>query len=432
MSATAHLRPSLPEAAYYGLPGAVARVLSASTGADPAGVLLVFLTMFGNAIGPQPHVYFGHDRQAARMFVLVVGDAATGGKGTILSVVEQLFAEADPDWYKHRVLTGLQSPEAMVERVADSPDGDCRLLVLEPEYARLVSRMASSGTAFSAHLRNAYDGRPLELARARGRDGARSKVRASHPHVSLVAQITPQELHALHATLRTAGGLETRFLTCLVARQGEADPFAPPSRAREVLVDRVREAIETSRERVLGAADPISRYLCIERGVQPSVRMAVASTLTESWQATRARLPTSGADIQPMLRRAETHVIRLALSYAIADQAPVISQVHLDAAMALWSYSALCTERIFGTPTGGLPPRVSPKHRGQLFEFLFEQGGWVARSAVMEGLFHHNLRKVDLDAIVDALRADDLIETRVVRQTGGAPRTEYRVVPRVA
>ena len=58
------LRPVLPDDALYGLPGRVALKLSESTGADPASILGMFMTSFGNAIGRQPHVmFYGHDER---------------------------------------------------------------------------------------------------------------------------------------------------------------------------------------------------------------------------------------------------------------------------------------------------------------------------------------------------------------------------------
>jgi hypothetical protein len=50
----AFLRPELPDAALYGLAGEVTRDLADVTEADPAALLLTFLTMFGNAAGPEP------------------------------------------------------------------------------------------------------------------------------------------------------------------------------------------------------------------------------------------------------------------------------------------------------------------------------------------------------------------------------------------
>ena len=49
----AFLRPQLPPAALYGLPGEVATTLAESSGADPAAVLVTFLALLGNAAGPQ-------------------------------------------------------------------------------------------------------------------------------------------------------------------------------------------------------------------------------------------------------------------------------------------------------------------------------------------------------------------------------------------
>ena len=420
-SATAHLRPPLPATALHGLAGDVARVLSEESGADPAGILLVFLTMLGNAVGPQPHLWFGRADHAARHFVLLVGDAATGGKGTILNVVEQLFADAEPEWYQHRRLDGLQNPEAMIEPVADDTSGDCRLLIIEPEFARLASRMTSSGTAFSAQLRKAYDGSPLAIHRT-----SRPSVYASHPHISLIGQITPGELMKLHGKLRSGGGLETRLLYAIVTRQSDVNPFTPPSAERQALIERLQLAIEASRASVMERTDPISQFLCLERGVQPSVQMPVARVI-HNWKSIKARLPVIGHDFRNMTRRGETHVMRLALSYAIADQATYVEPIHIDAAIALWTYCAQSAERIFGTPTGRLPPKVDPKRRGQLFEFLAEHDGWVSRDHITgEGLFRHNLPKVDFDAIVESLEEDELIEKRTTRRTGGAPRTEIQ------
>ena len=256
-------------------------------------------------------------------------------------------------------------------------------------------------------------------------------MRASHAHIGLIGQITPQELLGLHGKLKAAGGLETRLLFALVARQADTNPFTPPSADRQGLVDRLREAIEGSRSRVMEGTDPISRFLCLERGIQPNVEMPVTLGIREGWSIIRDSLPAFDDDFRPMIRRAETHVIRLALAYAIADGATALSQSHIETAIALWSFCARSTERIFGTPTGGLAPTVNPKRRGQLFEYLHRNlGGWVSRSEIMgDGLFHGNVRKPEFDALVGALEADDLIEERTVHDTGGAPRTEYRLAP---
>jgi hypothetical protein len=420
-SPLAYLRPRLSEDAFHGLVGDVARSVSQKTGGDPAAALLFFLTMIGNAVGPQPHVWFGGAEQAARIFAVIVGDSASR-KDTVLAAVEDLFSRADPDWYSSRIEYGLQSPEAMIELVADG-SGDCRMLILESEYQRFVSRMTRSGN-FGPIMRNAYDGRTLQISRSRGgRSNNNRSVRSSTPHISMCALITPEELSRIYPVLRAAGGLETRVLYVLSAQQADTNPFAMVRGEDPTLVERLRHAIESSRARVLEQSDPISRELCLLRGVQPPFAIPLAPTLRNRWEDIVNRLPQVKPDFRHLASRGPTHVIRLAHAYAIADASPALSVEHIDAALALWTFCARSMERIFGVPTGSLEPQVDPKRVGRLFEFVARQGDWVNREQITN-LFHRNVTKTDLDAIIDSLLDDGLIERRVI-QTSGRPRTEY-------
>ena len=283
----AFLRPELAPAAMHGLPGEVAVSLSEASGADPAAVLLVFLALLGNAAGPQPHAWFGSAEHPARLFVVLVGDAATGRKGTALEVVEPLFAEADPDWAADRVLYGLQSAETMIDRVADSYAADCRLMVVETEFARLAETMARTGT-LSAQLRNAWDGRALQRATTR------FTRRATRAHVSMLAMITPEELLRQHHRLSRAGGLESRILYAYTAPLSEVSPFAsrPDS---TYLAGRLRQVLEGSRDAVMSKADPVSRYLLTLRGIQPRCPIPVDSDVADGWgMSVKPRLPSGG------------------------------------------------------------------------------------------------------------------------------------------
>lgn len=157
-----YLRPQLDEAALLGLPGEIAVRTAEATGADVAAALVACLVMLGNAAGPEPHVNFGTAAHPARLFAVVVGDAAAGRKGTAVSAVKQLFADADPQWAEGRITGGLKSPEAMIALTDDSGT-DTRLLAVEPEFARLAEAM--NRTSFSPVLRAAWDGERLTPTR---------------------------------------------------------------------------------------------------------------------------------------------------------------------------------------------------------------------------------------------------------------------------
>jgi hypothetical protein len=49
-----------------------------------------------------------------------------------------------------------------------------------------------------------------------------------------------------------------------------------------------------------------------------------------------------------ILARAEAHVLRLSVLYAVLDRSPVVRPVHLQAALAVWDYAATSARRIFG------------------------------------------------------------------------------------
>jgi hypothetical protein len=415
----AFLRPELPAAALTGFPGEVATALAEASGADPAAILLAFLALLGNATGPQPHARFGGAEHPARLFVVLVGDAATGRKGTAFGAVEALFTEADPDWADGRVLYGLQSAEAMIDLVDDNAT-DCRLMVVETEFARMVETMARTGT-LSAQLRNAWDGRTLQ------RTTTRFVRRASRAHISLLGMITPEELLRHHKRLSQAGGLESRILYVYTAPLREVSPFAAPADTA-ALVSRLRQILEASRETVMGRSDPISRYLLAERGIQPRTELPVDPGITGNWEAVKSVLAEHSRGGMPGLHsRAESQVIRLAAAYALADMAGSISAQHIEAAIAVQSYTARSAEIVFGVPIGRLPPRVNPGCAARIIRHLHDNHPeWVSREELGSTALHGSVPAREVTAAIADLTAKRLIERRRDATTGA---DQYRLVP---
>jgi len=404
----AFLRPQLPPAALCGLPGEVATTLSEASGADPAAVLVTFLALLGNAAGPQPHARFGGAEHPARLFAVLVGDAATGRK-------------ADPDWATDRVLYGLQSAEAMIDKVADDHSHDCRVLIVETEFGRLVETMARTGT-LSAQLRNAWDGRTLQ------RTTTKFTRRASRAHISLLAMITPEELLRHHKRLSQAGGLESRILYVYTAPVKDISPFADTP-GHGPLAARVRMVLEASREAVMNHTDPVSRYLLTLRGIQPRTALPVDDGVIGAWgTAVKARLPHASEGFRSLHSRAESQVIRLAAAYALADMSPVIGPDHTEAALALLSYCAQSAEVVFSVPVAQLPPRVNPSHTAKIVRHLHGQyPEWTSRDEIGSGVLRSNIPAADMEAALAELTARRLIERRKV-ETSGRPREEYRLI----
>jgi hypothetical protein len=420
-SITSFMRPELPEAALHGLPGRVAAELAVTSGADPAALLVSFMVAFGNTLGRHPHIMLAGAEHPAREFAVIVGDAATGRKGTAWQAVKALVREAEPDWTP-RIVRGIQSPESVVDKLDDTRLADSRLMIVETEFSRLIrklDRMAGMGEMF----RNAWDGEPLERMRAG------KFQRASEHHISLLGMITPPELLRLHQTLSESGGLESRMLYVISAPDSEIDPFEYTGTPRG-LAGKVQAAIEFSLNYVIDNTGPISAELCLMRGIMPPAKGIVSEEVHYGWRKIKARLPKVSEEFQPYVARAEAHVIRLALIYALADRSISIEPEHIDAALALWEFCAQCAERIFSIPVGKLPPVIPPQKMAKVFRYLHESyPGWVSKTEISVRALGRNSPADELNAILDSLTSQGMAEKRIVKPQGsGKPRTEYALI----
>src|SRR5215831_10082964 len=111
--------PVIDKAAYHGLAGDFALALDPHTEADPAGILIQSLTVFGNIVGNSPYYLVESDRHHANLFVIEVGTSAKGRKGTGANRVREMLQEADAAWFTDRIASGLSSGEGLIFPVRD-------------------------------------------------------------------------------------------------------------------------------------------------------------------------------------------------------------------------------------------------------------------------------------------------------------------------
>ena len=72
--------PRLGDDAYHGLAGEVVRAIEPHTEAHPVGMLLHYLTYFGNAIGRGPHYRVEGSVHGTNLFTLIVGETSKAKK----------------------------------------------------------------------------------------------------------------------------------------------------------------------------------------------------------------------------------------------------------------------------------------------------------------------------------------------------------------
>jgi hypothetical protein len=335
--------PVLDDAALYGLAGDVVNNLNPHTEADPVGILVQFLTAFGNLIGSNAYYQVESDRHHANLFSVHVGASAKGRKGTAGGRVRAVTRLADETWSDERTASGLSSGEGLINAVRDKVEkfdakaqqfetvdpgvSDKRLMITEPEFAGALSAMERHGNTLSPVIRNAWDGQKLQtLTKA-------SPLKATGSHISIIAHITEEEARARLTRTEMANGFANRFLFCCVKRSkllphGGALPEAE-------LVDLA--------QRVKAAAD-------FARQVG---RVGMTAEAAEAWAAAYSELSAERLGlVGAIVARAEAQVIRLALIFALLDRTDTIEPQHLEAAMAVWAYCEASALRIFGNSLG--------------------------------------------------------------------------------
>jgi hypothetical protein len=321
----------------------VVKALDPQTEADPFGILIQFLTTFGNIVGNNPYYQVESDRHHTNLFSVLVGASAKGRKGTAGGRVMAVTKLADETWADERTASGLSSGEGLINAVRDpvmkwsaktkqfemDDPGvvDKRLMVIEPEFAGALSAMERHGNTLSPIIRNAWDGKKLQtLTKA-------SPLKATGAHVSITAHITEAEARARLSRTEMANGFANRFLFCCVKRSkllphgGDLDECV-----LNALSLRFKEAVEFARQ--VG-------------------RVKMTEEARDGWSHAYPELSAERPGlVGAVIARAEAQAIRLALIFALLDRRDAIAFEHLEAAMAVWAYCEASTLRIFGDSLG--------------------------------------------------------------------------------
>jgi hypothetical protein len=134
----------------------------------------------------------------------------------------------------------------------------------------------------------------------------------------------------------------------------------------------------------------------------------------ELWQATYAELTTDKPGLfGSLIARAEAHTVRLALIYALADEAQAIERVHLEAALEVWRYSEDSARALFGELVGDTVA-------DSLLTFLRNAGrGGMTRSELHNAL-NRNHSAARIQIALELLLKQGWVQ-RTVRITPGHP-----------
>lgn len=391
--------PTLEDGALYGLAGDLVRRIEPHTEADPAALLVTLLVMLGNLIGPSPYLSVGATQHHANLFALVVGSSSKSRKGTSVAEAMRPARMVDDTWSTDCVTSGIASGEAVIALVADPGEDDeprrvdKRALILEEEFARLLATGRREGSTVSPVIRAAWDSRPLRITTK-----ANSLTATGH-HIAVLGHITSDELHAVGRSLDLTNGLLNRFLFTF-AQRSKLLPSGGTLRDLDLadLADDARQAVRTART-------------CGEMRRTPAAERRWA----ELYEACADDEP--GGLVGSVTARAEPHILRLALVYALLDTAPAVDVAHLDAAWSLWRYCRASAAYLYGDALGDpIADRIDAALR--------QNPAGLDRTA-LSALFGRHVRANQLTTALELLTEHQRISEHR-QDTAGRPRTIYR------
>ena len=197
-------------------------------------------------------------------------------------------------WKRVKEMDGKKPTGRWIDEEEDPGIDDKRVLAQEAELSRYFQVMQRTGDTLSETLRKLWD-EGSAAARART-----SRARCTGAHVSIVGHVPLDELRSGLTRTQAANGFANRFLWILV-RRSRSLPFGGKLQQAELL------ALGADTADTVRAARTVGR---VEMNLEARrLWMQLYDELSEG------RPGLLGA----ILARAEAHVIRLALIYALAD-----------------------------------------------------------------------------------------------------------------
>jgi hypothetical protein len=288
-----------------------------------------------------------------------------------------VLGEADAGFVEHGLASGLSPGKGLIAQVRDPVDeadagapADRRRLVLEQEFAQVLKVLSREGNTLSPIVRQAWDGDALQTM------VRNNPLRASAAHVAIVGHITKDELLRYLTATELANGFFNRFLLIAVDRS-KLLPFGSALVTEQLVAvrDAVRLALRFAAAHRPLAFDPAARERWID--IYP--------------QLSAGQPGLAGA----ATARAEAHVVRLALIYALLDCAHAIRLEHLEAGLAVWAYSAGSATWIFGESLGD--PTAD-----EIWAATKERRAGVTRTEVSD-MFSRNKKRREIDRALGVL-----------------------------
>ena len=402
------------EDAYYGLVGEYVHAWEPCVEGDPQAIMLCTLVSIGCMLGRHSSYPVGATRHYPNLFTMVCGESAFARKGTATDAGTALIRKADPAFETGRKKGSLSSGQGLIHAIRDASPasgdkkGDSgvsekRFLAVQGEFGGVLRAAKQKDNTLTAVLRDAWDGKPL------GTITKAEPTVCNEPHVSVIGNITVEELKECLSESDKWNGIANRILWCC-ARNDKELPFGsvePDGQVYGSIIARLKDALAKARTiRQVGWAEE----------TKPLWKV--------TYSALRAGRETG--ELGSILARADVQIIRMAMIYALLDSSPFIRPAHLRAALAVWRYCEASARYIFGNEA--LPIGATPSLEQRLLKTMGRTKEEMSRSQLYDA-FARNIKADALAAALEKLINSGQVTARTV-QGEGRPKHVYTLTER--
>lgn len=228
-----------------------------------------------------------------------------------------------------------------------------------------------------------------------------SPAKATGAHVSIIAHITVDELARELTATEMANGFGNRFLF-FCARRSKSLPEGGDLGAVDwtPMINRLKDAISFPKSGTVAA-------------------LPLDLESRERWWRVYPGLTDRGTSLfDAITSRAEAHVRRLAVIYAVLDREREVRIEHLEAALAVWDYAERSAAYLFGSSLGD--PMAD-----QVLSLLRRHPDGMSRTGITNAL-SRNKKADEIERALGVLSERGMAEMEKVQPPSGRGRPEER------
>ena len=353
--------------------------------ANSLALLVQLMAVFVNVVGRNTYWCLSSVPKRLRIFALIIGPSAAGGKGTSYSLISYIMKKVAPDWHDNCRGSGVSSGEGIIHKIKDTgdPDQEKRLMVVEPEFSQILTAGKREGSTVSQIIRKAFDEDEFEIIKT-------EPIKSTNSHVGFLGQITPSETVKYTTRNDAESGLMNRFLfvDCIRTKYLPI-PERIPEETERLIVEDLKRHIDFSKD--LG-----------EIGITPAGK--------EFWSIAYRDLATRPDNLFGKITARGAPIVRtLATAFALGSMKKEVTDTHLAKALEVWCHSEAKVAELFGN-------RFNDPIKNKTLDALMVRA--MSRSELLHETHKKNLSSGKL---TEALK--DLNEAKLIKKIKDRPET---------